>query len=172
MKNVKLLFIALLILAEGLVSAQETHFRKGKYSEVDLQFVTKCNTITRGSGTKETYPDGFVFYFVVYPNDKKQTVPALTEFRDFYVNNDLYSDITKKNYGKAIEPYTVLYDTTNIFEKEPLLKDSITLEPNRYGYIMKTIICGSELPDHATVTFDVYLGWNKQVEKFSYSSKF
>lgn len=171
MKKIKLIFAAMIILAGTFASAQEAHFRKGKYSEVDLQFVTKCNTIVRENGTKEVYPDGFVFYFVIYPLDKNSKQPALQELRDFLVDNKKYSDLTVANYGKAVEPRTVMYDTIDIFENEPDLKGHLILDPDRYGMIMKTIICGTKIPSGSTISFDLVFGWDKKAEKFSYSSK-
>ena len=159
--------VSIVLLLSASVSAIELKTQQGEYSQIQPILIEKCNYIIRDN-LKETYPDGIVIYFLVYPQNTSSKQPTIKELRDFNLNGNSYKNITKSRSDVVIEPNSVFYDTSTFFNYEPSMKQKIKFSNSKKGIIMKTTICGDTLPKSGIITLQVDFGWDKQLENFTF----
>ena len=143
--------------------------KKGKISEMILVYAKRQNFIERPpfSGQINTYPDGIVFYFAIYL--KNSGTPSLREFRDFSINGISYLEITRENNINDIEPSSIMYSESTFQRDENY--EIIKFEKDKPVHIMKTIICGSQIPKEGIIDLYIYFGINNELEEFHFQLK-
>ncbi|MDR1389482.1 MAG: hypothetical protein LBJ31_05840 [Treponema sp.] len=139
--------------------------KKGEMSEITLAYARRQNYITR-EGKREIYPDGIVFYFVIYRLKNELKTPTLVELRDFKVNSVSYLEITRKNNMNDIEPNTVIFNERTFQEDEYYTKTKI--QNGSGALIEKVIICGSSLPNNGVIDVTLKFGFDNRVEEYNY----
>jgi hypothetical protein len=140
--------------------------RKGEMSTVVLFHVERRNYIHEGERTY-TYPDGLVFYFIVYPVDKNNSYPTIKESQNFTINGQSYW----QNANGSIDSHTVIYNERTFKENEPGIFAKAGIKLNSGVLIQKTVICGDPLPEQGAVRYLFYFGFAQELEEFDFQFK-
>jgi len=169
MKKTIISFLILIFLAGcASVQKQERTFnvivKDGEMSEVSLAFAKRQNYY-ESDGWKEEFPDGIVFYFLIYPKVEYE-YPTLRELRDFRIDGTSYLELTRKDGIDDIEPTTVIYDQNYIHLDEN--SAFINYDPEKDFFVEKVFIFGTQLPSKGTIDVRLYFGYDNKLEEFNF----
>jgi hypothetical protein len=137
--------------------------KKGDISKITLEYAKRQNYIAR-DGVSTSYPDGIVFYFVIYRLNNDVHTPTIVELRDFKINDTSYLEMTRKDNIDDIEPNTIIYNEKKFQTDENYKKVKIKTG----ALIEKVIICGTDIPNNGIINVDLKFGFDNKVEEFNY----
>ena len=140
----------------------------GERSDVSLAYARRQNYFNQ-FGMNDVYPDGLVFYFVSRPSRNNNLgQPIISEVRDFRVNGKSYREMTRADGIDDIEPASLFYDDEQSFQWQDEHSQEINIKWNNEIFIMKTVIFGTTIPDHATIDVDLQFLVTKKKEEFHF----
>ena len=139
--------------------------KKGKMSTAVLALVQQQNTIVDGE-TLHTFPDGLVFYFIIYPLNHNIT-PAIKQYQNFTIDREPYW----QNIPNLYNSKTIIYNERTFAENEHDAFILVKLKKNTNAYIQKTILCGPEIPPESIITYRLYFGFGETFEEFEFVFK-
>ena len=136
--------------------------QKGEMSTVVLSLVNRQNTIFDGENI-HTFPDGLVFYFIVYPV-KTNISPTIKQYQNFTIDKEHYWQNTPGSYNS----HTVIYNERTFIEHEPEAFSIINIKKNTKFFVQKTIICGPSLSSEGIVHYQLFFGYGNTLEEFNF----
>ena len=136
--------------------------KKGEMSTAVLALVKHQNTINDGE-TLHTFPDGLVFYFIIYPANP-DIYPSIKQYQNFFINNDPYWQNIPNSYNSQ----TIIYNERTFAEHEPEVFSRIKLKKNTIAFVQKTVIYGTVIPSEGIVTYRLYFGFGATLEEFEF----
>jgi len=137
--------------------------KNGKMSTVVLSLVKRQNYINDGNQTF-SYPDGLVFYFIIYPF-QAGNYPAVKQYQNFSINGEPYW----KNIPAACDSYTLIYNLKTFEEQEPEVFKKTSIRKNSNPLIQKTVICGDPIPPDGIVSYLLFFGFGQNLEGFEFT---
>jgi hypothetical protein len=160
MKNILPTLIALacaqpLLAAESPVAAK-TH--AGRLATVTL---LATGRVTQGA------PGGLRFLFLVAPTAGTTGTFTLKETRDFKLGDESYQTLTKARLGQQFEPQTAFDSAEGFFRKQPSARRLAPADIDG-AYILTISMPGAPVPEHAPGEISVHVGFDKQVEPFTF----
>jgi hypothetical protein len=148
--------VSLTLAAEGARSSMQT----GKMSTVRLLATAR---LTKPS------PDGVRFLFLVTPTSGTPGNFALKETRDFLLDGKSYREMTKAETGKEWEPETEFYGAEGFFAKQPGMRRLAPEGDLTGANILVMAIGGAALPARAAGEITLRVGFEKEVEPFTFA---
>lgn len=164
----KKLFAAWLLLV-ALVCAQAADQKpqKGKLSRITPALVERFEGVITLQDGSEKDIEGIAFYFEISKINKQSQYLTISELRDFLIEGKSYAQLTKDDFGTEIEPDTEILSSADLIEEEPELKKK--LKDKKKGFVMKTLIYGSPLPESGIVRVTLNVGWDSEMEAFDFA---
>ena len=136
--------------------------KKGNLSTVVLALVKSQNQINDGKQV-HVFPDGLVFYFIVYPSQSNSN-PAIKQFQNFSIDGVFYW----QNIAETCDSHTVIYNEKTFMEQEPEVFQMLAIKRNTGALIQKTVICGAPLPLQGIVVYPLFFGFGETLEEFEF----
>ncbi len=112
-------------------------------------------------------PAGMRFLVLVKPAAGVTGQFALKETRDFLIDGESYQEKSQAELGKKLEPSTMFDTAENFFAKQPNMR-RLGPEDITGAYILTVAIGGGTLEPGAKVALTLHVGFEKEVEPFTF----
>ena len=112
-------------------------------------------------------PDGMRFLFMVTRTPDATGQFTLKETRDFLIEGNSYQEKTQSELGQRFEPGTVFDTAENFFARQPGMRN-LAPDDLKGAYILSLTIGGAKLSPGAKTEVTIHVGFDKQVEPFTF----
>jgi hypothetical protein len=112
-------------------------------------------------------PDGLAFYFLVTPTGEAFGQFSIRETRDLLLGGQSYRQKTQAELGRRFEPETRIDDPAKFISAHPEFRTAMP-RTEKGALVVSIAIPGAKLPDGAAVTVALEIGYDQQLEKFSF----
>jgi len=113
--------------------------------------------------------EGMGFLFLVTPTTAANSGFAIKETRDFQLEGASYQDRTQSEMGRRFEPNTQVMGAEKFFVDNPALKPAEVAEVPKGAVVISITMRGARIPPVATAAITLSVGYDKQVEEFTFS---